>query len=180
LGYNGDQWALYWHAGDTWKVNRHLSLNFGVRYEFTGIPFGWTQQSLNKISSVPGLINFDSPKAPKHDFMPRVGFAFSPGEGGRTSIRGGFAMAYDVLYDNIGVLSRPPQIGSTVDCPSTCTQNAFLANGGIPFQNLSGITTYDQETSRLLTSAFLPDKVQYPYGDTWDLRRQPQCGSNYA
>jgi hypothetical protein len=180
VGYNGDQWAPYWYGNDTWKVNRNLSLNFGLRYEFTSIPYGWTQQSLNKIASVPGLIDFDSPKAPKHDFMPRVGFAYTPGESGRTSIRGGFAMAYDVLYDNIGVLSRPPQIGSTVDCPQTCTQNAFLANGGIPFQNLSGITVLDQATARFNSSAFLPVDVKYPYGETWNLGVQHTFGSNYA
>jgi hypothetical protein len=180
VGYNGDQWALYWYGNDTWKMNRHLSLNFGVRYEFTSIPFGWTQQSLNTISDVPGLIHFGSPKAPKHDFMPRVGFAYAPGDSGRTSIRGGFAMAYDVLYDNIGVLSRPPQIGSTVDCPATCTQNAFLANGGIPFQNLSGITVLDQATARLSSSAFLPVNVKYPYGETWNLGVQHTFGSNYV
>ena len=86
--------------------------------------------------------------------MPRVGFAYSPGTSGNISIRGGFGMAYDVLYDNIGVLSRPPQIGSTLDCPNQCTTGGigggtgFLANGGIPPQALSGITTLTPAQAR--------------------------------
>jgi hypothetical protein len=180
VGYSGDQYAVYWYGNDIWKATRHLSLNFGLRYEFTSIPYGWTQQTLNSISDVPGLIHFGSPQAPKKDFMPRVGFAYSPGENGKMSIRGGFGLGYDVLYDNIGVLSRPPQIGSTVDCPQTCTQNAFLANGGIPFQNLSGVTVLDQQTARLSTSAFLPDSVKYPYGESWNIGVQRTFGSNYT
>jgi hypothetical protein len=180
VGYSGDQYGLYGFVNDIWKLNRNLSINLGLRYEYTSTPFGWTQQKLNAISNAPGLITFGSPQAPKKDFMPRVGFAYSPGTKGNMSIRGGFGLGYDVLYDNIGVLSRPPQIGSTVDCPLTCTQNAFLANGGIPPQNLTGITVLDQATARANTSAFLPNNVQYPYAESWNLGVQRTFGSNYT
>jgi|KBSMisStaDraftv2_1062788.scaffolds.fasta_scaffold00217_17 hypothetical protein len=179
-GYSGDQKAIYWFVNDIWKATRNLSLNFGLRYEYTGTPFGWTQQALNSVADAPGLITFGSPKAPKNNFGPRVGFAYSPGTSGRLSIRGGFGMAYDVLYDNIGVLSRPPQIGSTVDCPATCNPNAFLANGGIPFQNLSGVTVLDQATARAFTSSFLPNNVKYPYGESWNLGVQKVFGNDYT
>jgi hypothetical protein len=179
-GYSGDQHAIYWYANDIWKVRPNLSLNFGVRYEYTSTPYGWTQQALNSVADAPGLITFGSPQAPKHDFGPRVGFAYSPGTDGKTSIRGGFGIAYDVLYDNIGVLARPPEIGSTVDCPLTCTDNAFLANGGIPFQNLSGITQLDQATARANTSSYLPNKVKYPYGESWDLGIQKVFGNDWT
>lgn len=180
-GYSGDQYAAYWYVNDIWKATHNLSINLGVRYEFTSTPAGWKQQSLNAISSVPGLINFAAPEAPKKDFMPRVGFAYSPGNDAKMSIRGGFGLGYDVLYDNIGVLSRPPQIGSTVDCPNTCTPSAFLANGGIPFQNLSGITVItDPAVARDLTASFLPQHVQYPYAESWNLGVQRTFGSDYT
>ena len=117
VGYSGDQYATYWFVNDIWKIRPNLSLNFGVRYEYTSTPFGWTQQKLNSVADVPGVLTFGSPKAPTKDYMPRVGFAWSPGSSGNTSVRGGFGMGYDVLYDNIGTLSRPPQIGSTADFP---------------------------------------------------------------
>jgi len=97
-------------VNDIWKATHNLSINLGLRYEFTSTPFGWTQQKLNSVADVPGLITFGSPKAPKKDFAPRVGFAYSPGNDAKMSIRGGFGLGYDVLYDNIGVLSRPPEI----------------------------------------------------------------------
>ena len=183
VGYSGDQYAIYGYVNDIWKVRRNVSVNLGLRYEYTSSPFGWTQQSLNSVANDPGLITFGSPQAPKKDFMPRVGFAYSPGTSGNTSIRGGFGLGYDVLYDNIGVLSRPPQIGSTINCPAPqCNPGGagFLAQGGIPPQNLSGITTLDQATARASTSSWLPNNVKYPYAETWNFGIQHVFAKDYT
>lgn len=182
-GYSGDQYGLFTYVNDIWKVRPNLSLNLGLRYEYMSTPYGWTQQTLNSISDVPGLVTFASPQAPKKDFMPRVGFAYSPGTSGNTSIRGGFGIGYDVLYDNIGTLSRPPQIGFTEDCPNGphCPANgSFLASGGIPPQTVSGISVLDQATARASTSAFLPAHVQYPYSESWNLGVQHVFKSDYT
>jgi hypothetical protein len=170
VGYSGDDKMYGWYVNDIWKIRPNLSLNLGLRYEYLSVPFGWTQQSLNAVANDPGLITFNTPQAPKKDFMPRIGFAYSPGKSGNTSIRGGFSMGYDVLYDNIGSLSRPPQIGFTVNCPDpACNASAFLANGGIPPQQSSGITVMNQADARANTSSYLPEKVQYPYAESWSL-----------
>ena len=182
-GYSGDLKAIYWFVNDIWKIRPNLSLNVGLRYEYTGTPYGWTQQALNSVASDPGLLVIQSPQAPKKDFMPRVGFAYSPGNSGNTSIRGGFFMGYDVLYDNIGTLSRPPELGNTtVDCPDptnpTCTA-PFLANGGIPPQTAS-IGSLPQAEARALTSSYLPANVRYPYTESWSLGVQHLFARNYT
>src|SRR6185312_8615961 len=180
VGYSGDQYGVFWFVNDIWKIRPNFSLNLGLRYEYTSTPVGWNQMALNSISDVPGLISFTAPEAPKKDFMPRVGFAWSPGTSGNTSIRGGFGMGYDVLYDNIGTLSRPPQIGSTTNCPDPVCQDPFLANGGIPPQASSGITVLDQATARENTSSFLPNKVNYPYSEQWNLGVQHVFMKDYT
>ena len=141
--YYGDQSALYWFANDDWRIRPNLTLNLGLRYEYTTIQAGERAQSLNQAASVPGLIDFSSPRAPKNDWGPRVGIAYSPGTSGRTSIRAGVGVSYDVLYDNIGILSLPPQLSGTVDCPGAgCPPNgSFLANGGIP-PGSGGLVTF--------------------------------------
>ena len=142
--YYGDQTAIYAYGQDQWKINPHLSLDLGIRYEFTSVPFSERLQTLNAASSVPGVINFSEPQPQYKNFAPRIGFAYSPGTSGNTSIRGGFGMAYDVLFDNLGLLTTPPQFTSTCDIgnipTATCHygaggtngNTAFLANGGMP------------------------------------------------
>ena len=119
-------------------MNPHLALNLGIRYEYTTVSTSEAQQALNTISNtpsiiVPGAVNqpllFDTPRAPKNNWAPRVGFAYSPGSNGTTSIRGGFGLAYDVLYDNIGILAVPPQIGATHDVPDLNHSDARLSGG---------------------------------------------------
>ena len=107
---------FYGYANDDWHIRKNFSLNVGLRYEFTQVPLSqriW--QPMNAISNVPGLITFGAPKAQKKNFLPRIGFAWSPGNSGTTSIRGGFSMSTDVLYDNLGLLSASPQVQQTCD-----------------------------------------------------------------
>jgi hypothetical protein len=178
VNYEGADFGINWYVNDIWKVRRNVSVNIGVRYEYLSTPQSWAQQTLNSISNVPGLIIFNKPEAPKTDFMPRIGFAYSPGTSGHTSIRGGFGMGYDVLFDNIGASGRPPQIGSNVDCPETC-KTPFLANGGIPPEPSSGITIWPQDVAREKTSGYYP-KVRYPYSESWSLGVQHVFASDYT
>jgi hypothetical protein len=139
--YYGNQLATYSYAQDTWRIRPNLTLNLGMRYEFTTVPEGEQAQSLNAAASVPGVLNFKSPSADPFGFAPRVGFAYTPFKNGNTVIRGGFSMAYDVFFDNIGVLSVPPQFSNTVDLTHANDSPGFLANGGIsPAFGLAGST----------------------------------------
>ncbi len=140
--YYGDQTALYWYANDDWRIRQNLTLNLGVRYEYTTIPFGERSQALNQAASVPGLIDFSEPRAPKNNWGPRIGLAYSPGSSGKTSIRAGFGIAFDVLYDNIGILSLPPQLSGTIDTPFTPDITNYLGNGGIK-PGAGGLRSFD-------------------------------------
>jgi hypothetical protein len=180
VGYSGDQASIYWYANDIWKIRPNLSLTYGVRYEYTGTTAGMKQMGLNSVADVPGLITFTSPKAPKNDYMPRLGFAYSPGNSGNTSIRGGFGMGYDVIYDNIGTLARPPQIGETLNCPSASCQNPFLSNGGIAAGNYSGISNLTPAEAIAATSSYLPSNLKYPKALSWNLGVQRVFAKDYT
>jgi hypothetical protein len=193
--YYGNQNEWYWFVNDDWHVKKNFSLNLGVRYEFTQPPLSERQwQPQNAISSVPGLIDFHAPTAQKKNFLPRIGFAWSPGSSGTTSVRGGFSMAVDVLYDNLGLLSAPPQLQQTCDAApgtavadmtATCfwqdpgvTGTGFLAGGGLPFSaTIPPIT--DPIAAREATSGFIPDQ-KLPYSETWTLGVQHIFAQKYT
>src|SRR5207247_8306300 len=108
-----------------------MTMNLGLRWERTTVPQTMKLQSLNALSNVPGLIEFNEPKTNNKNFAPRIGLAYSPGSKGTTSVRAGFGMAYDVIFDNIGSTAYPPQLSSTVDAenfPAVVTA-PFLSNG---------------------------------------------------
>lgn len=181
--YEGNRSAVYWFVNDNWRLRSNFTVNLGLRYEYTTIPYSETLQSLNSIASVPGLVTFAAPKAPTNNWEPRIGFAYSPGNSGRTSIRAGFSMAYDVLFDNLGLLTLPPELSVTQDCKPVGTTNCaspFLANGGI-LPGKGGITTYpDQASAAFATSADLPVNTKYPKALNWNLGVQHSFGKDYT
>ena len=176
LVYYGDLVDSSWYIADTWRIRPSLSLNFGMRYEYATIPFGERLQPLNIASSVPGLISFAEPRAPKNQFMPRVGFAWSPDKNQTWSVRGGWSMGYDVLYDNLGLNSissgTVPQLGATIDKdqPTVGIINNFLANGAIPpgtggFNTFPTVAAQQQATAgNIVVNAINPVAITYTLG----------------
>ena len=153
--YYGDQFLLGFFGNDVWKIRPNLTLDLGLRYEYQTVPFSERSQVENVAASVPGLITFGVPQPQKTNFMPRVGVAYSPGTSGKTSIRTGFGINYDVLYDNLGSLSLPPQFQTTVDVTGQ-DKAGFLANGGIlPTASVGALTV---EQARLQTQGFIPNQ----------------------
>jgi hypothetical protein len=163
-------------------VKSNLTINLGIRWERTTVPTGMALQSLNAISNVPGLISFNAPQTNNKAFAPRVGIAYSPGTSGRTSIRAGLGMGYDVIFDNVGSTSYPPQLSSTYDAgdyPNLFKDGTFLANGGIKPGSLSGGGNLTQAEARAATSSYLPNQV-LPTSIQWNVGVQHVFHNDYT
>jgi hypothetical protein len=129
------QKTTYVFGQDQWRLNRKLTLTLGLRYEYSspkrdtrGRTFAFLpgQQSTVFPNAPLGLVfpgdanvaqgvNFPD----KDNFAPRIGFAWDPTGSGKTSIRGGGGIFYDVLKaeDNFQFNGQPP----------------FFADEGLPF-----------------------------------------------
>jgi hypothetical protein len=186
--YYGNQNAFYWYVNDSWRVTHNFTLSLGVRYEYTTTPLGEQRQQLNTIANTPSILvaqvgneplTFEAPRAPKNDYAPRIGIAYSPGTSGTTSIRAGFGMAYDTLYDNIGSLAVPPQIGATNNILPTANKPNFLASGGLAGGG-SGVKVLTRAQAIAATSDWVPPNVKYPYSENWNLGVQHSFGRNYT
>jgi hypothetical protein len=124
------------------------------------------------------LITFDAPRAPKANFMPRIGLAWSPEA--NTSVRVGFGMGYDVLYDNIGTLEKPPQFSGTIDQTAPPDIMNYLANGGI-LPSPGGLRTFATlALQRAATTNHLTVDQKDPAAVQWTTSVQHSFGSKYT
>ena len=174
--YYGDQVLLSFYGNDTWKILPNLTLNLGLRYEYQTVPYSERLQTVNALANVPGLISFTEPKPQKTNFMPRIGIAYSPGTSGKTSIRAGFGINYDVVYDNLGTLSLPPQFSTNVEM-SGLGRPGFLAGGGIPPNTMVGALTASE--ARRLTQGYIPDQKR-PQSIQWNFGIQHVFAQDYT
>src|ERR1700733_4445329 len=164
--YYGNRVFTGFFANDSWKITPNFTLNLGARYEYQTVPYSERLQTENAIANVPGLITFGEPQPQKNAIMPRLGIAYSPGTSGKTSIRAGFGMFYDVLYDNQGSLAVPPEATYTIDVAGQ-NKSGFLANGGILPSASSGPLTAAQaiaETSGYVPNQTRPETISWNFG----------------
>src|SRR6266853_812641 len=182
----GTQSAFYVFAQDDFKFSPRLTGNLGVRYEYWTNPVGSSTQILNAISNAPGVVTFGDPKTDKNNIAPRIGFAYDPRGNGKTAIRGGFGIAYDVKFQNFASITLPPQLQSELDPNSACTltpqpswcstpnNQGFLLGGGLP---QAYIPPANQAAARALTTSYIDDTVM-PKILTWSLGVQHELAKN--
>jgi hypothetical protein len=173
--------GVYGFIQDDWKITSRLTLNLGVRYEYSGVPRDEGLQSLNAISDDPSLgLIFRKPKPDTNNIGPHVGFAWDPTGHGRWAVRGGAQVSYDVIPNNFAINSLPPQLQTEQNPAITCslagapawcaTGTGFLAGGGLLQVNVPPTTQAD---ARAATGSLIPDMVD-PKIFTWSLGVQHQ------
>ncbi|HEV2133514.1 MAG TPA: carboxypeptidase regulatory-like domain-containing protein [Terracidiphilus sp.] len=114
---------------DDWRVNRRLTLNLGLRWDFLSRPYEMHDQQAafnvqtgqvmiagkNGISR--SIVNQDY-----HNFGPRLGFAYNLDGTGKTVLRGGYGIFYFIDYGSVGnQLGEQPPFGGS---------NSYLASNG--------------------------------------------------
>ena len=91
------QTVLGWFVQDDYRLRPNLTLNLGLRHEFVTAPIEVNGRNAN----LPSLTAKDSIIGPaypttKNNFGPRVGLAWDPTGSGKTSVRAGFGLFYNL------------------------------------------------------------------------------------
>jgi hypothetical protein len=99
-------WAYSGFFQDDWRATKRLTVNFGVRYEFSSVP----QEAHNLLgnfdpNSTYGLVQVQTGTGqipslynPDHkNFAPRFGFAWDTNGKGSTVLRGGVGLTYETI-----------------------------------------------------------------------------------
>jgi hypothetical protein len=152
--------SFYGFAQDEWRITKRLSLNLGLRYEYNSPKYDTEGRSFSVIpgdqstrffnaptglvfpgdAGAPSGVNFPNTK----NWAPRFGFAWDPKGDGKTSIRGGIGIFYDVLKgeDNLQFNGQPPFFADAGlnFTPVTSGQNAPYPFFTDPFDNATPLT----------------------------------------
>ena len=180
----------FFFVQDDYRVRSNLTLNLGLRYEFSTSPFNPIIDRVNarEANSSTSIFNTTFPlstrtatKLPndKNNFAPRVGFAYSPnlsflGErftNGKTVIRGGFGISYDPSFFNIvlnTVTAAPFAASGTVSGTAGTIPNfPFLPNSTASLNTTPGTNGGDPRLfnqTRVDPNFYNPYTLNYNFG----------------
>jgi hypothetical protein len=161
-------WVMNFYAQDSWRLNNHFTINYGLRWEptFSDPDTQGRGTSFNEAAFIAGQHSTKDPTAPaglfvpgdpgipaanwtgrKANFAPRVGMVWNPSGEGKDTLRIGGAILYDSAetWFNERETTNPPY-GNDIDVGSTGT----LANpwggypGGNPFPQQPGHLFFPQ------------------------------------
>jgi hypothetical protein len=195
-------WAYAGFFQDDWRVRRNVTLNFGIRYEYSSVP-AEAQNRLGNFDPNLGMVQvghqISSLYSPDHtNFGPRAGFAWDILGNGRTVLRGGGGLLYEtvnwqsfIAFNNaFGPGSVPT--GAPIDAAGD-TSGGSITTGNVTVKNIANYPlTWDAANGPLYGGSTVncfkspcpimtvDHNLTTPYVATWTLNVQHAFTANLS
>jgi carboxypeptidase family protein len=197
------EYDTFLYIGDDWRARSNLTINLGITYSYYGQPLNQLhdlgvkqQQGPNPLWDKTLPLSVTAPSLVssfKKGIGPSIGFAYQPQwggflTGGKTTVRGGYRMAYDPSFYNILLnnYGGPPSVlqailpGTLIGGPAATQLPAVPTGPNVRAALLpliSSLGPLDPRDLGEVTVApdFRPDQVQ-----SWSLGIERQLSKNAA
>ncbi len=169
---------LAFYAQDSWRAGRHLTVNYGLRWQTTYGLFTGSGRSQAENATFVTLQALQIPVTVPHDdrsqFGPRVGVAYSPGKKGNTVLRAGFGMFYNDLAQNGWATAFQGVNSTNAVAPGSCsiaggTPPSTAGPGCIPGDAFGGAGNLIDGHYQTPYAIHVTGGVQHAFNEPWTL-----------
>jgi hypothetical protein len=149
------------YVQDDWQVRRDLTLNLGLRFEGSTMPVDPRDISMPNLLGEP--VAGPLYENPGGTLSPRIGAAWDVAGDGRTSIRGGYGLYYNLNNQQnlIVTVTNPPATPRVVIAGPTFPVPPFERGGGISVRPIQS-------------------DVDYPRVHMWNVNVQRELGADWV